>query len=37
MGAKAYAGSGAPEELFRMQELDVDSLVRNVIKLVNSV
>lgn len=37
MGAKAYAGSGAPEELFRMQELDVDSLVKNVIKLINSV
>ncbi len=37
MGANAYAGSGAPVELFKMQGLDVDSLVRNVIKLVNSV
>ena len=37
MGAKAYAGSGAPVELFKMQGLDVDSLVKNVIKLVNSV
>jgi len=36
MGAKAYAGSGAPEELFRMQGLDVDSLVKNVIKLIDS-
>lgn len=35
MGAKAYAGSGAPVELFKMQGLDVDSLVKNVIKLIN--
>jgi len=35
MGAKAYAGSGAPVELFKMQGMDVDSLVRNVIKLIN--
>ena len=34
MGAKAYAGSGAPVELFKMQGLDVDSLVKNVIKLI---
>jgi len=36
MGIKAYAGSGAPEELFKMQGLDVESLVKNVIKLINS-
>ncbi len=34
MGAKAYAGSGAPEELFRIQGLDVASLVKNVIRLI---
>ncbi|GAJ21893.1 unnamed protein product, partial [marine sediment metagenome] len=34
MGAKAYAGSGTPVKLFKMQGLDVDSLVRNVIKLI---
>ena len=34
MGARAYAGSGDPAELFKMQGLDVDSLVGNVIKLI---
>lgn len=34
-GIRAYAGSGVPKDLFRMQGLDIDSLVKNVIKLIN--
>jgi len=35
MGIKAYSSSGTPEELFKMQGLDIESLVKNVIKLIN--
>jgi len=34
MGIKEYGSSGLPADLFRMQGLDIDSLVRNVIKLI---
>ncbi len=36
MGIKGYAGSGIPEELFKIEGLDVESLVETVINLVRS-
>jgi len=36
MGIKNYSGSGIPEELFKIEGLDVESLVEMVINLVHS-
>ncbi len=36
MGIKNYSGSGIPEELFKIEGLDVESLVETVINLVHS-
>jgi transketolase len=34
MGITQYGSSGKPEDLYRMQKLDVDSLVQTVIEMI---
>ncbi len=36
LGIRRYAGSGVPEDLFKMEGLDVDTLVNTVIELIES-